>query len=146
MAIQITMQPSGFEEILDKILTQDTRYHRDAYLFLREALDYTQKSVTKENKNAVRHVSGQELLAGIRDYALLQFGPMTLTLFEEWGVHRGEDFGEIVFNLVDNGLLGKTPQDSRADFKGGYDFSLTFHQPFLPRAKKGTAAPESKSS
>jgi len=140
------MQPSGFEEILDKILTQDTRYNRDAYLFLREALDYTQKSVPKENKNAVRHVSGQELLAGIRDYALLQFGPMTLTLFEEWGVHRGEDFGEIVFNLVDNGLLSKTSQDSRADFKGGYDFSLTFRQPFLPRAKKGTTAPESKST
>lgn len=94
----------------------------------------------------MRHVSGQELLAGIRDYALLQFGPMTLTLFEEWGVHRGEDFGEIVFNLVDNGLLSKTPQDSRADFKGGYDFPLTFRQPFLPRAKKGTTTPESKSS
>jgi uncharacterized repeat protein (TIGR04138 family) len=145
MAIQITMQPSGFDEVLDKIIARDPRYHRDAYLFLREALDHTQKTVSKENKNTVRHVSGQELLSGIRDYALLQFGPMALTVLEEWGVCRGEDFGEIVFNLVDNGLLSKTPQDSREDFKGGYDFNQAFRQPFLPRQKKTAPAPTHKS-
>jgi uncharacterized repeat protein (TIGR04138 family) len=120
------MQPVHFEEVVDRIVAQDPRYTRDAYLFLREALDHTQKLVTRQRKAAksatARHVSGKELLDGIRDYALQQFGPMTRTVLGEWGIQRCEDFGELVFNMVDHRLLGKTDKDSRDDFKGGYDF------------------------
>ncbi|HNT15150.1 MAG TPA: hypothetical protein PKO21_09880 [Verrucomicrobiota bacterium] len=119
--------------MLDLILAKDPRYHRDAYLFVRDALDYTQKNISKTGKGEVRHVSGQELLTGIRQFALRQFGPMTLTVFEEWGVRRCEDFGELVFNMVDIGLLGKTAQDRREDFAQGYDFVEAFKAPFLPR-------------
>ncbi|MCL5096645.1 MAG: hypothetical protein M1608_03755 [Candidatus Omnitrophica bacterium] len=129
------MQEPDFGDILEKIINRDPRYARSAYLFLREALDYTQKSVSKRNQNKIRHVTGQELLAGIREYGLAQFGPMTLTVFEEWGIHRCEDFGEIVFNLVESGLLSKTESDSRDDFKGGYDFIKAFREPFLPKKK-----------
>lgn len=129
------MQEVTFEETLEQILAKDPRYQRDAYLFLREALDYTQKLVGKENGGKVRHVTGQELLDGIRQFALEQFGPMTLTVFEEWGVRKGSDFGEIVFNMLEIGLLAKTEKDDRADFEGGYDFADAFRKPFLPSGK-----------
>jgi len=150
------MNTANFDEALDQIVQKDTRYHRDAYLFVREALDHTQKLVNKSSKSEsraaveeaaegkVRHVSGQELLAGIRAYALEQFGPMALTVLCEWGVRRCEDFGEIVFNMVENHLLAKTKKDSREDFKGGYDFEEAFQQPFLPTGKSATSKAEPK--
>ena len=76
--------------------------------------------------NKPRHVNGQELLDGIRQYSQEQFGPMTRTVFNHWGVNTTEDFGHIVFNLVNAKLLGKTDQDSLDDFKNVYDFKETF--------------------
>jgi uncharacterized repeat protein (TIGR04138 family) len=143
------MQKATFEELLERALQRDARYARDAYLFVREALDYTQTTLTKSpdlprssranakpDEPAVRHVSGQELLNGIREYALKEFGPMVPTVLEEWGIRRCEDFGEIVFNMVETGLLAKTEKDSREDFKGGYDFEAAFRKPFLPSEKR----------
>ena len=130
------MQELTFETTLGLILAKDPRYQRDAYLFVKDALDHTQKLVIKENKGELRHVSGQELLGGIREYALAQFGPMTKMVFEEWGITRCEDFGEIVFNMVEIGLLGKTDKDSREDFANGYDFDDAFRKPFLPSQKQ----------
>jgi len=135
------MQELTFENTLALILAKDSRYHRDAYLFVKDALDHTQTIVAKENRDQPRHVTGQELLEGIRGYALTQFGPMVELVFAEWGVHRCEDFGEIVFNMVDIGLLGKTEQDSREDFQNGYNFHDAFRKPFLP-SKKLRAAEE----
>ena len=129
------MQELTFDSTLALILAKDSRYHREAYLFVKDALDHTQKAVVKENREQLRHVTGQELLEGIRAYALTQFGPMAEMVFAEWGVHRCEDFGEIVFNMVDIGLLGKTEEDSRADFQNGYNFRDAFRKPFLPSEK-----------
>ena len=129
------MHEASFEEGLEQILARDSRYQRDAYLFVREALDHTQRSIVKENRGQMRHVSGQELLGGIREFALDQFGPMVITVLEEWGVRNCCDFGEIVFNMVEIGLLAKTDTDSRADFDGGYDFEGAFRKPFLPSTK-----------
>jgi uncharacterized repeat protein (TIGR04138 family) len=140
------MQEVNFDQALALILHNDPRYHREAYLFVREALDHTQKTVVKEKRGSVRHVSGQELLVGIRDLALAQFGPMAATVLAEWGVHKCEDFGEIVFNMVEIGLLAKTDKDSRADFAGGYDFQDAFRKPFLPRSKRKSARSEPASS
>jgi uncharacterized repeat protein (TIGR04138 family) len=127
------MQEPTFEDGLEKIVAKDPRYSRDAYLFIREALDHTQKSIIKSNSNVLRHVTGQELTAGIREYALAQFGPMAQLVLEEWGLRNCADFGEVVFNMVEMGLLAKTDQDSRADFEGGYDFYDAFRKPFLPQ-------------
>jgi uncharacterized repeat protein (TIGR04138 family) len=127
------MQAASFEEAIDQIAAQDRRYHREAYFFLREALDHTQKMTGKlPKKNEIRHVSGRELLDGIREYAVQQFGPMTVTVLEEWGVKCCMDFGEIVFNMVETKLLAKTEKDSREDFRNGYDFHDAFRKPFLP--------------
>ncbi len=155
------MHTANFDEALEQIVQNDPRYHRDAYLFIREALDYTQKTVNKGTKSEkgdksdksdaratagdetkIRHVTGQELLAGVRAYALEQFGPMTLMVLNEWGLNRCEDFGELVFNMVENHLLAKTKKDSRDDFKGGYDFDEAFRQPFLPSTKSAPTEPK----
>lgn len=140
------MQELTFESTLALILAKDPRYQRDAYLFVKDALDYTQKLVVKENKGELRHVTGQELLGGIRDYALTQFGPMTQMVFEEWGIKRCEDFGEIVFNMVEIGLLGKTEKDSREDFANGYNFDDAFRKPFLPASRAETTKDQPKSA
>lgn len=149
------MHTATFDESLDKIVLLDPRYHRESYHFVREALEHTQKLFNKAGKaqarqkssedsgdEQVRHVSGQQLLDGIRLFALDQFGPMALTVLEEWGVHRCEDFGEIVFNMVENSLLHKTKQDTREAFKGGYDFTEAFRHPFLPGRKAVAPPPE----
>ena len=129
------MQAVKFEEVLERIVARDPRYARDAYFFVREALDFTQKLAAKSGHEKVRHVTGQELLDGIREFALQQYGPMTPLLLGEWGITRCEDFGELVFNMVESGLLAKTKKDSREDFKGGYDFDAAFRRPSRPARK-----------
>ena len=130
------MQEISFEEGLDRIRAKDPRFPQDAYRFVREALDHTQKTIGKDSRGRPRHVTGQELLQGIREHALAQFGPMVLTVFEEWGIRTCENFGDIVFNMVESELLAKTDKDTRADFAGGYSFEEAFRQPFLPSSKK----------
>jgi uncharacterized repeat protein (TIGR04138 family) len=137
----LKMQELSFEETIDAIRAKDARFHLDAYIFVREALDHTQRTVRKDKSKRTPHVTGQQLLEGIRDYALSQFGPMTQMVLEEWGVRSCQDFGDIVFNMVDVGLLAKTEEDSRADFQGGYDFSQAFRDPFLPPSQLRSTRP-----
>ena len=134
------MQEVNFDEVVEGILAKDPRYSRDAYVFLREALDFTQKAIGKENHGKVRHVTGQELLQGIRQFGLVHYGPMTRTLLEEWGIKSCSDFGELVFNMVESGLLAKTEKDSREDFRIGYDFIEAFCKPFWPQSKRENPA------
>jgi uncharacterized repeat protein (TIGR04138 family) len=127
------MQTVSFEEVLDKIVAADPRYSREAYHFIREALDYTQKKIVRAPKDEFRHVTGQQLLEGIRAYALEQFGPRTITVLEEWGIRNAEAFGDLVFNMVESSLLAKTEHDTRDDFKNSYEFEEAFRKPFLPQ-------------
>jgi uncharacterized repeat protein (TIGR04138 family) len=131
-----------FEEAIRKIIAVDGRYQAEAYRFVQEAIRYTQKALGR-TKTGHQHVGGKELLNGIRDHALATFGPMTPTVLAEWGVHSCEDFGEIVFNLIQFDQAKKSQSDSREDFKGGYDFDEAFRKPFLPSKPR---AMEPKSS
>jgi uncharacterized repeat protein (TIGR04138 family) len=125
------MSARDFGEVVDQIRKDDPRFEKGAYYFVRQALDHTLKTGrTEASARSGQHVSGQELLAGIRNFALEQYGPMTYTLLERWGLKRCEDFGDIVFHLVDYGVLGKTEQDRREDFAHGYDFRDAFVRPF----------------
>ena len=128
------MHKQNFAEAVDEILRKDSRYDRDSYYFVREGLDFTLKMLKKSAhaQQAHRHVSGQELLEGLRRYALDEFGPMAKTVLDHWGVRKCADFGEIVFNLVEKGVLGKTEQDRLEDFKSGYDFDEAFVKPYRP--------------
>ena len=139
------MQEDAFLELIHTLCTKDNRYAPDAYLFVRQALDITVKMLEKPPEGPGRHVSGRELLDGIRNFALQEFGPMTRTVLRSWGINATADFGDIVFNLVESGVLGRTDHDSKEDFKDGYDFEEAFVHPFLPEAKKpgsGPPAPE----
>jgi uncharacterized repeat protein (TIGR04138 family) len=138
------MKRVDFQNAIEEILRHDPRYDRDAYYFVRDGLDHTIKLRRKSAHGTERHVTGQELLEGIRSFALQQFGPLTRTVLEHWGVKRCEDFGEIVFNLVEKGVFTKTERDSREDFKGGYDFEEAFEKPFRPtRVNRPSARPPS---
>jgi len=111
----------NFFKVVEEIVAKDPHYKVEAYDFVMAALNYTQSKLDKP-----RHVSGRELLEGIREYGLELFGLMTRTVFENWGVRTTEDFGSIVFNMVDAGLLAKTEKDSIEDFNNGYDFKEAF--------------------
>jgi len=126
------MKKTNFSEALQDILDKDPRYQEEAYHFVREALDYTIKILNKPADGVDRHVSGTELLDGIRRYALQEFGPITFTVLSKWGLHETKDFGHIVFNLVKSGILGKTDNDNIEDFVKGYDFKKAFLSPYVP--------------
>ena len=132
------MSLKNFQEVIQLIGKEDSRYEPGAYNFMRQALDFTLSRIREEEEGVQhRHVTGQELCAGIRDYALGQYGPMAYTLLKEWGITRTEDFGEIVFNLVEYGVFGKTETDSREDFVKIFDFEEAFRKPFIPETAQG---------
>ena len=126
-------------EIRQKIISRDARYGIEAYKYVYEALDYTQRMLGRHKRSKLqdRHVTGRELLDGIRKHAIEHFGPLALTVFSSWGVHRTEDFGEIVFNLVENDLLGKTQSDSRQEFTDAYNFEEAFGGPIRLNGAEG---------
>jgi uncharacterized repeat protein (TIGR04138 family) len=117
--------PVDFDEIVESIRLRDNRYQPDAFQFVREALDYR---VTRlENR---RHISGRELIEGVRHLALERYGPMARSVLNHWGINVGEDVGNIVFHLVDAGVMSKTDQDSMADFTGVIRFDEQFESDY----------------
>jgi uncharacterized repeat protein (TIGR04138 family) len=111
----------NFEEIVDSITEQDNRYRREAYAFVLEAIDYC-----LDKLDARRHLTGREVLDAARELAIERFGMSAKMVFDEWGVKKTGDVGNIVFNMVDAGLLTKTPTDSIQDFLDVYDFEEEF--------------------
>lgn len=135
------MKKVSFQETVERITAENPRFDGQVYYFLREALDFTIKMFEKPVDGPSRHVSGGELLDGIRKFALQEFGPMTKTVLNRWGIHRCDDFGDIVFIMVEKGVLGKTDEDRKEDFSGGYDFDTAFCKPFRPTQRVVPAAP-----
>lgn len=130
------MQAQDYDEVVSLIRKEDPRYDRGAYHFIRLGLDFTVKALKeKEPRRAKQslHVSGPELLAGLRDYALDQYGPLARTVLEAWGVRRCTDFGEIVFNLIEYDVFSKTENDRREDFGDIFSFEEAFEAPFRPQ-------------
>lgn len=137
------MQDLEFNEIVGLICKEDSRFNRKAYTFVRQALDHTVKELKKktpERTGKSQHVTGAELLEGIRSFALEQFGPMTKTVLTTWGITRCSDFGDIVFNLIDYNVFSKTESDRREDFANLYDFEEAFVKPFVPTRSRRTRA------
>jgi len=95
------------------------------------ALDLTLRKLEKP-----RHISGRELLEGIKKLAEEEFGPMAKIVFEHWGIKNTEDFGHIVFNLVEAGIMSKTEEDSIEDFKDVFDFTKEFERKYRMKVDK----------
>jgi len=117
--------------VLEEITRKDPRYKIEGYLFLLASLHHTQSGLRKP-----RHVTGGELLDGIRSYALNQFGPLSRTVIEHWGITETVDFGHIVFNLVEKGILHQTDEDTLEDFRGVYKFEEAFDRGWKEALKK----------
>ena len=126
------MRKVSFYEAVDQIIREDSRFPPEAYLFVLESLDFTTKMLSKPASGLERHVTGAELLEGIRQFALKEYGPVAMTVLNSWGIHRCDDFGQIVFNLVNKKILGKTENDSVHDFENRFDFETAFKKPFEP--------------
>ncbi len=129
------MQKPAFHETLDQVVASDPRYTREAYGFLREALEFTQKKRRKSRAGDSTHVSANELLEGFREYSLQQFGPMGITVLEYWGVRSTGDVGRMVFNLIEAGVFGRAEDDRIEDFENGFSFEEAFLAPFRPAEK-----------
>ncbi len=132
------MQDLDFSEVVSLICKEDTRFQKQAYNFVRQGLDFTVKELKKsDSRRAGRslHVTGVELLMGLRAYALDQYGPLARTVLSEWGVSRCGHFGDIVFNLIEYNVFSKTDQDKREDFSEVYTFDEAFDAPFLPKRR-----------
>jgi uncharacterized repeat protein (TIGR04138 family) len=134
-ATLLPMQAMQFEQSVVSILKRDRRFDPHAYFFLKDALDFTLKRISESNGGQARHVTGPELLAGYRDYALEQFGPMASTLMDEWSIRKCQDVGDMVFNLIEEQVFGKQESDKKEDFSEAFDFQASLVTPFLPRRK-----------
>jgi uncharacterized repeat protein (TIGR04138 family) len=128
---------------LQQLVGIDTRYPVEAYLFVREALAFAADSMelgstcvagksaseTKRNRRE-RHLSGQELCEAIRLYALKQYGYMSKVVLNRWGIYETSDFGEIVYNMIDVGIMKKSSRDRRSHFNNVYAFNEAFENQF----------------
>ena len=119
------MENRSFSEAVQHVAQRDLRYAAEAYFFVRDGLEFTVKSLKKGARGSARHVTGQELSEGLCNYALEEYGPMAYFTLKSWGIARTDDFGEIVFNLIEVGMLGKTDEDKKEDFAGRFDLYET---------------------
>jgi uncharacterized repeat protein (TIGR04138 family) len=113
---------------LSRIVAKDPRFKPAGYQFLFESLEFTRNRLTKERGAKIKHVSGPELLEGVRLLALDNFGRLAQTVFNQWGIYATSDIGDMVFNLIESGEMEKTEDDSHADFENVYDFDEAFQR------------------
>jgi uncharacterized repeat protein (TIGR04138 family) len=114
------MSPS-VEDIVGQICRRHPRYAPNAHYFVLEALHKRLHIL-----ESPRHVTGEELAESARQLAMDRFGLLARTVLEHWGIHSTADIGEIVFLLVDHGVLTKQETDRIEDFEGLYCFEQVF--------------------
>ena len=114
-----------FYSIVGSIYIKDARYHPEAYEFVMEALSFSQRKFKR-----TRHVSGRELLEGVKALLMKKFGPMALSVLDHWGIKSTDDFGNIVYNLVEYKIMAKDAQDNYESFKNAYDFEEVFNNDY----------------
>ena len=121
-------------QAIDKLREENPKFAPMAYHFIRRALDHSLRKLKREDADRPAHVSGKELLEGFRDLALEEYGPLAKTVLEDWGITKCSDVGEVVFQLVRTGVLGKNDNDVIEDFIELWSFAEAFDMPFKPHA------------
>jgi uncharacterized repeat protein (TIGR04138 family) len=112
------------DHVILEIVLRDPRYSAEAYDFVFESLDFT----LRRRDGAARHVSGSEIMDSVRLLALEQFGYLSRAVLSNWGITCTDDFGDVVFNLIEADLLQKTADDRREDFAHLFDFESAFDE------------------
>lgn len=129
------------KERLRQIARADGRYSPEAFYFLFEALEVAVKLAGKDGlQGTARHVSGREVLDGMREHALASFGPLAAYVWRAWGVRETLDWGHVVFLLVDQGMLKRQDSDSIEEFRAVYDFDEAFVGAYDTRLREALAA------
>lgn len=128
------MQTIQQQDLLE--VARRSEYPLDAFVFVQRGLDFTVRRMHGEMDTAdeaethpqfgSRHVNGQMLCEGLRDFALSEYGMLARTVLKRWRIRSCEDFGRIVYHMVDAGLMHKTDEDSYDDFKNVFDFNEAF--------------------
>ena len=113
------------EGIMERIRLREPRFDERAYVFVLAALEFSQQRLDER-----RHISGRELALSCRALALERFGVMSRLVLEHWGLRSSADIGDVVFTLVDLGLLMSQPTDSRDEFIGVFDFDQAFEREY----------------
>lgn len=113
------------EEMLHQLQERHPRFHEMAYLFTLSALRAVMSSLDQP-----RHITGAELAEAVRDLAVERFGPMARTVLGHWGIHETQDLGDVVYALVDCGVLVTQSGDSRDDFADVFDFHQVFERDY----------------
>lgn len=112
------------------IRTKAAAFSDDAFEFVRDGLRHTAETIhglsDPDSQESNRHVSGQQLCLGMRDLAIQRYGMLARTVLHRWGIHSTDDFGTIVYAMIDRGELRAGPRDSYDDFKGVFDFAESF--------------------
>ena len=125
---------------LHQLVASDRRYPVEAYYFVRDALSYASDSLELSNQfqhdlelcqgGEEHHLTGQQLCDAIREYAQNQFGYMARIVLKNWGIESTSGFGDIVYNMIDIGLMKKSDQDERSHFDDVYEFGAVFDDQF----------------
>ncbi len=111
--------------VMDRIRLREPRFGEPAYLFVLAALEFCQNRLTER-----RHITGRELTEACRDLALQRYGLLSRMVLEHWGIKATADFGDIVFTLIELGLLMSQPTDTRDDFVAVFDFADAFDRDY----------------
>ena len=111
--------------VMDRIRLREPRFHEHAFLFVLAALEFCQQRLTER-----RHITGGELAVACRDLALERYGLMARLVLDHWGVRSTSDIGDIVFTLVDLGLLISQPNDAREEFTAVFEFDEAFERQY----------------
>lgn len=125
---------------LEQAAEECGRYSLEAFEFVRHGLSYTVHQIHGEKARAANsdqscHVTGQQLSWGLRNYAVQRYGIMARTVLNHWGITRTNDFGRIVFAMIESKLMQKTDDDDVHDFDSVFDFNIAFDPPPRPDGK-----------
>lgn len=111
------MKDERFMDAVDRICRSDKRYAPDSYEFVSDAVTYTVKKLNRGKKpRGERHVNGRELVRGVAEYAVEQFGPLAKSVLSDWGLASGGAVGNVVYNLIGESLLYASDDDRLDDF------------------------------
>lgn len=131
------MDKARFHNAVADIIDRDPRYAQDAYEFINDAVRFTVVKLNRHRrKGEARHLSAEELLRGVAEYAKESFGPLAGSVLAEWGVRDGPSIGNVVFNMIDERILSKSDNDSLEDFNVKFDFQKLFDAPIQAEASQ----------
>lgn len=146
------MSQLSFVATVKQICQTESRFSPTAYEFVRRSLDHALERLGRKGQKKPAHVRGEELLESFRALALKEFGPMAKSVLNDWGIFNCTEVGQVVFQLVQHGILGKSETDKIDDFQEIYTFTEAFDHPYLPKAVpaknrpsfwRSTSAPQS---